>query len=170
MPITYILILLSVAATLLSSINPSLQAFGMSRYFIEQGDYAAFAIQVVLYQFLHGGLIHLLFNSFFLYSFGTQIEQLMGKDRYYRFFLFNALFVAGALLLFSSGTTVGISGFCLALLSYGYFMLRSMNHPLAGQLLFWLVLNIVMGIDGGISLTGHLFGAIAGFLWYYFKK
>ena len=39
-------------------------------------------LSLVSYQFLHGGLAHLLFNMLFLYVFGDNIEGSMGRWPY----------------------------------------------------------------------------------------
>lgn len=43
--------------------------------------------QVVTYGFLHAGLLHLLFNMFALYMFGSEIERVVGQRRYLNYYL-----------------------------------------------------------------------------------
>ena len=49
--------------------------------------------QIFTYQFVHGGLWHLLLNMFGLYIFGSRLEQVWGPKRFLFFYLFC---VAGA--------------------------------------------------------------------------
>ena len=42
--------------------------------------------------FSHGGIIHLLGNMLFLYLYGDNVEDAMGKSRYFLFFLLCFLF------------------------------------------------------------------------------
>ena len=126
--------------------------------------------QVALYQFLHGDILHILFNSYFLYQVGPEVESRMTRREFILFFFGNTLFVAVALWFLSSGNTIGISGFCMALLSYLYMDLQKIRHPLASQILFMLVLNIALGFIGNISFVWHAAGALFGVVWWISKK
>jgi membrane associated rhomboid family serine protease len=42
--------------------------------------------QLVTYMFLHGGWMHIIFNMFALYSFGTAVEYIMGSKRFFNFY------------------------------------------------------------------------------------
>jgi membrane associated rhomboid family serine protease len=100
-------------------------------------------------------------NSFFLYQAGPEVETRMSRSRFLAFFVTNTLFVAVALWFLSPfSLTIGISGFCMALLAYLWIDLSTTRHPLAPQILTMLLINIAFGLFGGISFVGHLFGAI----------
>ncbi|PID84026.1 hypothetical protein CSB09_03250 [Candidatus Gracilibacteria bacterium] len=172
--ISHALIVLSVIITLMGSIIP-----GFFSHFAYVGAGWHFlpiftmVSQVILFQFLHGGILHLLLNSYFLYILGPEIEARMSRKYFISFFLFSTVVVVGGLTVFAPGQpTVGISGFCMALLAYLWIDLRSINHPLMGQIGILLFLNIAIGFMPGlnISLFGHLFGAIAGVAWWYIRK
>lgn len=78
----------------------------------------------------------------------------MTQNRYWYFFITTTIFVAIALLVFAPGSnTIGISGFCMALLSYLWIDLHTTRHPMASQILIMLVINIGIGILPGISLV-----------------
>lgn len=94
----------------------------------------------------------------------------MKRREYILFFLTSTIFVAIALWVFSNGLTVGISGFCMALLSYLYMDLSRIHHPFANQILIMLIVNIALGFTGNISFIGHASGALWGFLWWYRKN
>ena len=70
------------------------------------------------------------------------------------------------LFLFSSGVTIGISTYCMAILAYYAMMLKSASSPEFKNALLFLFLNIIIGFTGNISLTGHLGGAVAGLLFF----
>jgi hypothetical protein len=88
----------------------------------------------------------------------------MTRREFLLFFLGNTFFVAVALWFLSHGNTIGISGFCMALLSYLYMDLRSTHHPMANQILIFLVINILLGLYGNISFVGHASGAVWGMM------
>ena len=77
----------------------------------------------------------------------------MSRDRYTWFFVSTTLFVAVALLIFAPRSlTIGISGWCMALLSYLWIDLYTTRHPMAPQVLAMLAINIGIGLIPGISL------------------
>ena len=85
----------------------------------------------------------------------------MSRDRYTWLFITSTIFVAIALLIFApQSLTIGISGFCMAILSYLWIDLYTTRHPMAGQILAMLAINIGIGLIPGISLVGHLAGAL----------
>ena len=45
--------------------------------------------QVVTHMFMHGGFMHILFNMYALWAFGTPLEQMWGKGKFF-FFYFSA--------------------------------------------------------------------------------
>jgi membrane associated rhomboid family serine protease len=55
------------------------------------------------FQFLHGGLMHLLFNMVGLYFFGPLVEQRLGSKRYLAFYLLCGIFGALMFLLLNLG-------------------------------------------------------------------
>ncbi|NRH20758.1 rhomboid family intramembrane serine protease [Candidatus Gracilibacteria bacterium] len=141
--------------------------FGLSGRYLESGDYISLLVQVLLFQFLHGGWFHLFLNSYFLYSAGPTLEARMSPDRYTWFFITSTIFVAVSLLIFAPySLTVGISGFCMAILLYLWIDLYTTHHPAASQILVMLIINIGIGLVPGISLVGHMAGAIWGLIWW----
>lgn len=67
----------------------------------------------------------------------------MSRDRYTWFFITTTVFVALALLILQPYVlTIGISGFCMALLSYLWIDLYTTRHPAASQILIMLLINI----------------------------
>lgn len=148
LPISYILIGISLVVAILGFILPGFQdRFGMNQSAIHGGNYVQFIVQMILFQFLHGDILHILMNSLFLYQAGPLVESRMSRDRYLWFFALTTVFLTICLLIFSPGSnTIGISGFCMALLSYLWIDLYTTRHPMANQALMWLVLNVGLGL------------------------
>jgi membrane associated rhomboid family serine protease len=57
--------------------------FGLSPWYVVHG---LRIWQPVTYLFMHGGLLHLLFNMLFLWMFGVDLERAWGKHRFYVYF------------------------------------------------------------------------------------
>jgi membrane associated rhomboid family serine protease len=92
--------------------------------------------QFATYLFLHGGLLHLLFNAYALWTFGGELEALWGFSAFLRFFLvtgvgaglFHALITPHALV-----PTIGASGALMGVLAA-----FAMTFP-DRELFFWFI-------------------------------
>lgn len=159
--ISHRLILIAVIVSLFGFAFPSLIAyFWLHRIPLVPETFPYLLGQISLYQFLHGDILHILMNSIFLYQAGPEVEARMTRKWFLLFFLGNTFFVALSLWFLSSGLTIGISGFCMALLSYLYMDLARVRHPMANQVLIMLVINIALWLTGNISFVGHAAGAV----------
>lgn len=135
--------------------------------------------------FLHGSWIHLLGNMWFLWLFGNNIEDSMGRVRFIVFYLVCG--VAAALgqvasnpaspipMVGASGAISGVMGAYLvlyprvrvyALVPIGFF-LTSVALPAWLMLVYWFVLQLVGGLAaradvGGVAFWAHAGGFVAG--------
>ena len=111
--LSHLLILICVIIASLGFIFPELIGrYGMSGQYYRSGDYLSLLVQIILFQFFHGSILHLLANSYFLYIAWPDVEARMSWDRYTWLFITSTLFVAIALLIFAPDSlTIGISGF-----------------------------------------------------------
>lgn len=68
--------------------------------------------RLIGFQFLHGGMAHLLFNMLGLFFFGPLVERYLGGKRYLAFYLLCGIFGALAYLLLNLGGIVveGVAG------------------------------------------------------------
>jgi membrane associated rhomboid family serine protease len=124
--------------------------------------------------FLHDGLLHILFNMWFLYVVGPALEQAIGRWNFLAIYvatLFTGAF--GALLFEPDAYTVGASGaeFGLlgALIVVAYYRGISIWRSGLGAT---LLINIVFSLSiAGISIGGHLGGVAGGFIcgWLYME-
>ena len=118
--------------------------------------------------FLHGGLLHIVFNMWVLMDIGPMVEELYGSARY--LFLFVATGAAGYLLSsFLGHLSVGASGALLGLI--GVLLAATTGRKnLAAQalrsaLIRWLIYIGVLGfIFSGTDNAAHFGGLVAGYL------
>lgn len=132
--------------------------------------------------FLHGGLLHLVSNGYFLLVFGDNVEDLLGHARYLA--LVVAAAFAGDLLhgLIDPGSDVplvGASGGIFGVLAFYavafprarmglLFYFRLIRLPIAGMVLLYALLQGVgaylqaSGTGGGVSYLAHVGGAGVG--------
>jgi membrane associated rhomboid family serine protease len=70
-------------------------------------------ITILTSMFMHGGWSHILGNMVFLWAFGPEVEDLMGRGRYLVFYLIGGLAATAAQIVVDPGSTVpnlGASG------------------------------------------------------------
>ena len=170
MTLSHFFIAMSAIATLSLFLSPSLWAYGFNPATFFSGNFALFWAQVFLFQFLHGGFFHLMFNALFIHIFGNSVEYILGRSAYIAFFIFNALFIAWGLLVFSQGITIGISGFAMAVLAFFTLTLRERKNPEYKWWITALIINIIIGLHPQISLVGHLAWAISWIIFFLFHK
>lgn len=120
--------------------------------------------------FIHIGITHLIFNSYALYIFGTQIERLMGHKKYILFFLITGIGGNVATYFFNfvsvsagaSGSLFGLLGAFLYLILHHKEMITSEGRKSILQLL-GINLLITVAIPN-ISITAHLGGLVVGYI------
>lgn len=121
--------------------------------------------RLVTANFLHGGLLHLAFNSMSLYNLGPLAEELFGTSRYLVLYLATGFcgFVVSTLWSnsLSIGASASICGLIGALYAYGRI---NPSTPLRSVALRWI---IAIGIFGllfpAIDNAAHIGGLAAGF-------
>lgn len=119
--------------------------------------------------FLHGGLLHILFNMLSLYWVGRAIEPVLGWWRFLTVYLVSALggsaFILAWCLIQPSELlvgTVGASGAVFGLFGT-VFVLQRLGGADTTPILTLLGINLVYGfLASGISWQAHIGGAVAG--------
>jgi len=137
--------------------------------------------------FLHGGWMHLIGNMWFLWIFGNNIEDSMGRVRFLVFYLLSG--VAAAVtqvatgpdsaipMVGASGAISGVMGAYLVLyprvrvytlLPLGFFF-TTIALPAWTMLLYWIGLQALSGVvglfgeqQGGVAFWAHIGGFVAG--------
>src|ERR1051326_714646 len=136
--------------------------------------------QLVTYQFLHGGVFHLVFNMLALWMFGSQLERDWGTRRFLRYY-FTCGIGAGIcdlllnLLVGGRAPTIGASGAIYGvLLAFGVCypeqtVLMNFLFPIKAKYMVAIYAAIAlyssMGVNTGVSNIAHLGGMIVGFVY-----
>jgi membrane associated rhomboid family serine protease len=143
--------------------------------------------QVVTYMFLHGGLIHILFNMLALWMFGTELERVWGTRFFLKFYFVTGVGAGILTVLFSllpfdasqelyRSNVIGASGAIYGLLlAYGMYF---PDRPIYMYLLFPIPAKyfvIIMGAiafyaslsntGGGVANATHLGGLLVAYLY-----
>jgi membrane associated rhomboid family serine protease len=116
--------------------------------------------------FLHGSLIHIGLNMVVLWIIGAPVEEALGRGRFLAIYLISGLAgSAGALLFDPNAITVGASGAIFGILGAAIVLERQGAYVLGGSAISLLVVNLAFTFAvPGISIGGHLGGAIGGAL------
>jgi rhomboid protease GluP len=134
---------------------------------IAQGEYW----RLLSAMFLHIGLMHLAFNGYALAAIGTELERLLGWQRFLAIYLVSGLFGGLASYAFSDSLSAGASGAIFGIIgALAAFFLRHRQQLGAwGQrrlanIAFLIVINLVLGFtQPAIDNMAHLGGLISGF-------
>ena len=126
---------------------------------------------------VHGSLLHLLFNMYFLYLVGPLVEQLYGSFRFLVLYALTAAAGSAASFLFggpfqsvgASGAIFGLCGVLLAVSLIHRPVLDRRGRALMSQIGGLVVLNLVIGfgfdaLGAPIDNAAHVGGLLAG-LW-----
>ena len=155
-------------------------------------DQAVNWLTPVTSMFLHGGWGHILGNALFLWVFGNNIEDSMGRGRFLVFYLVCGLAAAAVHVLVDPASpvpTVGASGAISGVLG-AYLVLYPrvrvktlipiivfftiVRLPAWAILLLWFVYQVIAGlpqllavspeVSGGVAVWAHVGGFVAGAL------
>ena len=142
--------------------------------------------------FLHGGWMHLIGNMWFLWVFGSRVEDTLGSARYLVYYLLCGVAAAVVHLTFNLGSaipTLGASGAIagvmggfmllyprarIVTLIFIIFFVTTMEVPAGLLLLYWFVIQLFSGLSsvgrfalhdaGGVAWFAHVGGFLAGML------
>jgi membrane associated rhomboid family serine protease len=174
-PITRVLIALNVVIYLVTVVQGSgLNSPGGSLYihwllfgpFVAHGGW----YRLVTAMFLHGFLLHIIFNMVALWFIGAPVEQYLGPVRYVGLYFVSGLAgSAGALVQAPLAPTVGASGAIFGILGAMMILEWQITGRLAGNAMTLILINLVIGFayngaGGNISIGGHVGGLIGGIL------
>jgi rhomboid-like protein len=139
--------------------------------------------QLITHQFLHSGILHLLFNMFALVSIGPQVEDFLGRKRFIISYLLCGLGAAflHMVMVNSFVPMVGASGAI-----YGIVIMFAILNPNEKLYFFGIIgvkakylISILFGIEvllgffsqnDGIGHFAHIGGGLTGILLYFINK
>ncbi len=129
--------------------------------------------------FLHGSWLHLIGNMWFLWIFGNNVEDVMGRWRFVVFYLLCGLAAVGAQMAASpsspapmvgaSGAIGGVMGAYVLLFPHArvrtFAFIFFFDMPAFLMLGYWFLLQLLGGTapsEGGVAFWAHIGGFIAG--------
>ena len=134
-------------------------------------------LSVVVSMFLHGGLVHLLGNMWFLWIFGNNVEEAFGSLGYLAMYLASGVAATAAFVFANAGSTdplVGASGAIAGVL--GSYLVLFPKHRVLSLVVFFFVpvpALLFLGIwflsqfgisDVSVAWEAHVAGFVFGLL------
>ena len=116
--------------------------------------------------FLHGGIIHILMNSWVLFDLGAQVEEFYGASRMLTVYFVGTVvgFAASAWWspVVSVGASAGICGLIGAMIAYGVHNRTGMGAAIRGMYLRWALYVLVFGLLTSYTDNAAHIGGLAG--------
>jgi membrane associated rhomboid family serine protease len=161
---------------------------------VELPDLVPPPLTILTSMFLHGGFAHIGLNMLFLWIFGNNVEDALGRVRFVAFYLACGIVAAVVQVLASavsasggdtrelfipmvgaSGAIAGVLGAYLVLfpnarvltLVFIFFLVRVQSVPAKFFLVLWFVLQVFAVLFGGmagVAVFAHVGGFVAGWL------
>jgi membrane associated rhomboid family serine protease len=130
--------------------------------------------------FFHGSILHLGGNMLFLWIFGNNIEDRLGKVGYLVFYLVTGFVAAAAHILTqpdsivpvvgASGAIAGVMGAYLVFFPKArvltiiplFIFIQFVYLPAFVVLLAWFLLQFLTNVDSGVAVMAHIGGFVSG--------
>ena len=136
--------------------------------------------QFITYAFLHGGLLHIFGNMFFLYIFGNNVNDKLGNFGYVCFYLAGGVFSAVGHTLLNDNPVLGASGAVAAVtgaylvffpqtlitIVYWFYIIGTMDIPALYFIAFKMIIidNVIWRYTPDVAYDAHLSGYAFGIL------
>ena len=133
--------------------------------------------QLVTHMFAHGGFLHILFNMYALWMFGSVLERIWGPKKFLIFYLVCGLAAGLSQMFLSNGAAIGASGAVMGLLAaFAYtfpnteFFIIPVPFPIKAK--YMAAIYAAIDLFGGfqpnngdkVAHFAHLGGLIMGFI------
>ena len=183
--VTYVILAVNVIVALLMFISgvfvSSNQAYMYLKFgaqygpLVDRGEW----YRMITAMFVHGGFLHLLFNSYALFYFGLVVEAMYGTEKFACIYFASGIssgiathvFYHNSLSVGASGAIFGLVGLLFAAgfrKDTPFFMRQYTGFALLPMILFNIVYGFIPG--SGINNAAHIGGFLAGLAFGYFMK
>src|SRR5262249_22433514 len=117
--------------------------------------------------FLHGGLLHILFNSWAMFDVGAQVDQIYGTPR--MLVIYFVATVTGFLTsvmtrpVLAVGASAALCGLIGAMVAAGLRDRSAFGAVIRGAYIRWFVWILVFSLMPGVDMAAHIGGFVGGF-------
>jgi rhomboid protease GluP len=147
--------------------GPTLVAFGSN--YAPAIFYGGQWWRLITAGFLHGGLLHILMNSWVLFDLGPQVNQAFGTPRFLAIYFVSTVtgFLASLYLSHANsiGASAGICGLIGAMIAFGTLERSAFGSLLRRQYIQWVIYLLIFGlVIPNVDNYAHLGGLAGGFV------
>ena len=165
---TVVLLAVNVVCFLIQNLAEKYTRFPVDKYFFlsTEGLKHGFLWQLITFQFLHGGILHLLFNSIAIYFFGRAIEETLGPKTFLKLY-FSSGVIGGLVQVLVAMLVTDRFGHAVVGASAGGFGLIAAFATLFPErsltlLLFFVIpinmkAKVLLLVSGGLAVFGIIF-------------
>ena len=120
--------------------------------------------------FLHGGILHILMNSWVLFDLGPQVNQAYGTPRFLSIYFISTItgFLASLYwspLTDSIGASAALTGLIGAMIAFGTRERSAFGSALRRQYVQWMIYLLIFGlVIPNVDNAAHLGGLAGGFV------
>jgi len=117
--------------------------------------------------FLHGGVLHILMNSWVLFGLGAEVEQLYGTSRLIVFYFVSTVagfYASSHFGHFSVGSSAGIFGLIGAMIAFGVTDRSHTGSMVKAYYSQWLIWCVIISFFPGVDFMAHAGGFAGGFV------
>jgi len=169
------------------TLGQAMYSMGVVPYQVTHTFSPAVAVSFLTSMFLHGGFMHIAGNMLYLWIFGNNVEDAMGRLRFVLFYLCCGFAATGAQVLMlpdvrvptigASGAIAGVLGAYLLMFPRArvdtvlllWRFIRIVQLPAIAVLGLWFVLQLFNGLlsiglaaSGGVAWFAHIGGFVVG--------
>ncbi|HXA44931.1 MAG TPA: rhomboid family intramembrane serine protease, partial [Candidatus Angelobacter sp.] len=168
------------SANLPNGQNIQNEYFALSLSGLKQG----YVWQLLTFQFMHAGWMHLLFNSLAIYFFGRTVETAFGSRRFLSIYLISGMVGGLVQMLFALlmpafdspvvGASAGASGLVAAFAVLNWtepftLILYFIPVTMRGRTLLWVSIGMaifgILNVRSHVANAAHLGGILVGFIY-----
>jgi rhomboid protease GluP len=118
--------------------------------------------------FLHGGLLHILMNSWVLFDLGAQVEEIYGAARMWVIYFVSSVFGFYISALWnprspSVGASAALMGLIGAMIMLGVTHRSPMGQAIRGIYTRWAIYVLLFSFLPGVDMAAHVGGLAGGF-------
>ena len=117
--------------------------------------------------FLHGGLMHILFNSWAMFDVGAQVDQIYGTPRMLVIYFISTItgFLTSVMVrpVLAVGASAALCGLIGAMVAAGLRDRSAYGAMIRAAYVRWFIWILVFSLMPGVDMAAHVGGFIGGF-------
>ncbi len=119
--------------------------------------------------FLHGGIFHILMNSWVLFDLIAEVEAFYGTSRLIAVYVFSTITgYLASMIFYPSSPSIGASAACFGLIGVMLAIGLRRDNPMAQMIRAyyrrWVIYGLIFSFLPGVDIAAHVGGLAGGFL------